>query len=406
MPDFTGPGARQGQRPGGRRLRQSQQSGGKQQPRPRIGLHDIGWRATGMPGPGNTLHRGKRRDSHLDAGAGGQCGKGARGEPNRGPERDLVGRRTSFVTQPVRNGQHDLPSLCRIGAISGCHTLGSQIHQAWSSQEAATVQDHRPGGTDGHGVCLPRLVFAVSRRFHAKDEADAAAQTLTGLGDKFGAAIVNADAVLGDVNPPMPQAHYDVQRLAALGDTYADAGPDSWDALDHAMTTAHTLNRQESDLDAALLAAAALGDTGADVFGRGGPYLARGAADPAPTSQLLDEYSPEIFCTLRNYHDVAPKVYADLGNNGYALGARSSGAIAGAPGPYIYPENLPRTNAKGGPEGRPGCWQTIARELWPAPYLVMDDGASIAPYDHFDVGSPLVVEYVWGRQLGDNTINP
>ena len=194
----------------------------------------------------------------------------------------------------------------------------------------------------------------------------AAAEALTRLGDKFGAAIVNADSVLDDVNPRMPQAHYDVQRLAALGDTYADA----------------------------------------DVFGRGGPCLARGAAGLAPTSQLLDEYSPEIFCTFRNYHDVAPKVYADLGNNGYSLWARSSGAVAGAPGPYIYPENLPPTNANGGPGGRPGCWQTITRELWPAPYLVMDDGASIAPYNHLDVGSPLVVEYEWGRQLGDNTINP
>jgi phospholipid/cholesterol/gamma-HCH transport system substrate-binding protein len=188
----------------------------------------------------------------------------------------------------------------------------------------------------------------------------------TGLGDKFGATIVNADTVLDDVNPRMPQAHYDVQRLAAVRDTYADA----------------------------------------DVFGRGRPYLARGAADLAPTSQLLGEYSPEIFCTFRNYHDIAPKIYADLGNNGYSLGARSSGAIAGAPAPYMYPENLPPTNAKGGPGGRPGCWQRITRELWPAPYPAMDDGASIAPYNHLDVGSPLVVEYVWGRQLGDNTINP
>ena len=127
-----------------------------------------------------------------------------------------------------------------------------------------------------------------------------------------------------------------------------------------------------------------------------------GAADLAP-NQLLDEYSPEIFC---NYHDVAPKVCADLGNNGFWLGARSPGAIAGAPGPYIYPQNLPRTNVKGGPGGRPGSWQTITRELWPAPYLVMDAGASLAPYNHLEVGSPLVVDYVWGRQLGDNTINP
>ena len=46
-------------------------------------------------------------------------------------------------------------------------------------------------------------------------------------------------------------------------------------------------------------------------------------------------------------------------------------------------------NANGGPEGRPGCWQPITRDLWPAPYLVMDTGASIAPYNHFELGQPI-----------------
>jgi phospholipid/cholesterol/gamma-HCH transport system substrate-binding protein len=36
----------------------------------------------------------------------------------------------------------------------------------------------------------------------------------------------------------------------------------------------------------------------------------------------------------------------------------------------------------------------------------MDTGVSVAPYNHFEIGSPLVADYVWGRQLGDNTINP
>jgi phospholipid/cholesterol/gamma-HCH transport system substrate-binding protein len=78
----------------------------------------------------------------------------------------------------------------------------------------------------------------------------------------------------------------------------------------------------------------------------------------------------------------------------------------GAGNPYIYPDNLPRVNARGGPEGRPGCWQKFTRDLWPAPYLVMDTGVSIAPYNHFDLGQPLMTEYVWGRQVGENTINP
>ncbi|MGD1241132.1 MCE family protein [Mycobacterium seoulense] len=234
----------------------------------------------------------------------------------------------------------------------------------------------------------------------------AAAQALTGLGDRFGASLVNGNTILDDVNPRMPEIRADAARLAALGDAYASASPDLWDALDHAVTAARTFNRQQIDLDAALLAAAGLGGTGADVFGRGGPYLARGADDLVTPSQLLDEYSPEIFCTIRNFDEVGPRIHNALGDNGYSLGAHAAGAIAGAPNPYIWPENLPRTNARGGPGGRPGCWQTITRQLWPAPFLVMDTGASMAPYNHFELGSPLFVEHVWGRQLGDYTINP
>lgn len=234
----------------------------------------------------------------------------------------------------------------------------------------------------------------------------AAAQGLTGLGGKFGASLSTGDAILADLNPQLPQARLDVQRLAALGDVYADAAPDLLDALNRAATTARTVDRQRSELDAALLASAGLGQIGAPVFERAGPYLARGAVDLRPTAELLDEYSPEVFCTLRNYNQVAPRIKAALGSNGYSLGATSAGAITGAPPPYFYPENLPRVNARGGPGGKPGCWQTITRTLWPAPLLVMDVGASLAPYNHFELPSPLVLDYVWGRQLGDYTINP
>lgn len=234
----------------------------------------------------------------------------------------------------------------------------------------------------------------------------AAAAALNGLGDKFGAALINGNVILDDVNPQLPKARADIRGVAALGDTYADAAPDLWSAIDQAVTTARTVDQRQGDLDAALLAAAGIGHIGSEVFGHGGPYLARGAADLVPSSRLLDEYSPEIFCTIRNYNDVAPRIRAALGFNGYALGSTSSGALSGASNPYIYPENLPRVNARGGPGGRPGCWKQITRDLWPAPFLVMDVGASIAPYNHFELGQPMFNEYVWGRQFGEYTINP
>jgi len=265
----------------------------------------------------------------------------------------------------------------------------------------------------------------------------AAAQSLAGLGDRFGQSIVNANAILDDVNPQLPQARHDIQQLAGLGDTYANAAPDLFDALNSAVITSRTINRQQKDLDQALLSAAGFGNTGADVFQRGGPYLARGAADLVPTAQLLDTYSPELFCTIRNYHDIEPKATTFLGGNGYSLNAHTellsglgillnplsavallgsaaltlgatglAGLVGGAPNPYVYPENLPRVNGRGGPGGAPGCWQHITHDLWPAPQLVIDTGNSIAPYNHLDTGSPYAIEYVWGRQVGDNTINP
>jgi phospholipid/cholesterol/gamma-HCH transport system substrate-binding protein len=261
----------------------------------------------------------------------------------------------------------------------------------------------------------------------------AAAQSLAGLGDKFGQSVVNANAVLDEVNPRMPQARKDIQRLAALGDTYADASPDLFDFLNNAVVTSRTINAQQKDLDQALLSAAGFGNTGADLFTKGGPYLARGAADLVPTAQLLDTYSPEIYCLMRSEVDaLGPTGAAEGGFNGYSLNMDTevlsglglianpvsavpviaslvggiAGVVGGAPNPYIWPENLPRVNARGGPGGAPGCWQKISRDLWPAPELVMDTGNSIAPYNHLDTGSPYAIEYVWGRQVGDNTINP
>jgi phospholipid/cholesterol/gamma-HCH transport system substrate-binding protein len=232
----------------------------------------------------------------------------------------------------------------------------------------------------------------------------AAAQALTGLGDKFGQSIVNGNKILGDLNPQMPTIRYDIQQLAALGDVYANAAPDLFDALKNAVTTARTLNRHQAELDAALLAASGFASTGADIFTRSKPYLIRLLADLKPTAQLLDTYSPEVFCTLRNFADLAPKVAVLESGNHYA--AQLGAAITGSENPYVYPDNLPRVNGRGGPGGAPGCWQPITRDLWPAPYLVMDSGNSIAPYNHFELSQPLASEYVWGRQYGENTINP
>lgn len=232
----------------------------------------------------------------------------------------------------------------------------------------------------------------------------ATAEALTGLGEKFGRSLVNGNSILDQLNPRMPQIRYDIRRLADLSEVYTAASPDLWDSLDGAVVSARTLNAHRGDLDRALLAAVGFGNTAGEIFENGGPYLVRSLSDLVPTSALLDEYSPALYCGMRNYGEIAPKVSESLGGNGFSL--RTNTVLLGAENPYVYPDNLPRVNARGGPGGAPGCWQSITRDLWPAPYLVADTGASIAPYNHLELGQPLLTEYVWGRQVGENTINP
>jgi phospholipid/cholesterol/gamma-HCH transport system substrate-binding protein len=210
--------------------------------------------------------------------------------------------------------------------------------------------------------------------------------------------------VHGDINQQMPQIRYDIAHLDELADVYTNASPDLWNGLDNAMTTAGSLNAQQADIDAALLASIGFGSTAGDVFERGNPYLMRAVADLVPSSRLLDTYSPEIVCGIRNIAKALPAALDSFGGNGYSLNTVTE--FVGAPNPYIYPDNLPRNNGRGGPGGAPVCWQTIDRNFWPAPYLVLDSGASIAPYNHVELGQPLLTEYVWGRQVGENTINP
>ena len=127
-------------------------------------------------------------------------------------------------------------------------------------------------------------------------------------------------------------------------------------------------------------------------------------SDLIPTSRLLNTYSPELACMLRKYAELLPAALDGFGGNGYSLADHAQ--LIGAPNPYVFPDNLPRVNARGGPGGAPGCWQKVTRDFWPAPTLIADTGASIAPYNHFELGQPLLTEYVWGRQVGENTINP
>lgn len=274
-------------------------------------------------------------------------------------------------------------------------SAGGEITASWVSTEFNTLFE---------------TVMAISERVDPvklNQTLTAAAQSLGGMGADIGRSLADGSAILERLNTQMPQFRRDLRGVTALADIYAEAAPDLLDGLAAAALTAGTLDDQRGAIDDALLAAIGFSDTAGGILERGGPYLVRAAQDLIPTSQLFDHYSPQLLCTIRNYHDAAP-LMAEVfgGDNGYSLASAGTIFGMGVPNTYVFPDNLPRVNARGGPGGRPGCWQKITRELWPAPYLVMDTGLSIAPYNHFELGQPIFTEYVWGRQIGAPTINP
>ncbi len=211
----------------------------------------------------------------------------------------------------------------------------------------------------------------------------AAAQSLTGLGDKFGQSIVNGNALLDDVNPRMPQARHDIQQLAALGERYANAAPDLLDFLNNAVITSRTINAQQKDLDQALLSAAGFGNTGADIFKRADRIWRAVPQTWCPRPSCWTPTARSCSAPCATTTTSSPRPASFLGGNGYSLIAHTqalsglgllanpvsavaviasqvgglAGLIGGAPNPYIFPENLPRVNARGGPGGAPGCWQ-------------------------------------------------
>ncbi len=136
----------------------------------------------------------------------------------------------------------------------------------------------------------------------------ATAEATTGLGERFGDSLINANRIMDDLTPRMPQIRAATRAVADLGDVYANASPDLLDGLENAVTTARTLNDQQGNIDAALMAAIGFSNTAADTFERGGPYLVRAAEDLLPTTKLLDDYRAMIFCTVRNYAEVAPRL--------------------------------------------------------------------------------------------------
>ncbi|MGB3484124.1 MAG: MCE family protein [Mycobacterium sp.] len=216
---------------------------------------------------------------------------------------------------------------------------------------------------------------------------------LRGNGDDLGASMAGLNEYLRQLNPKMPAVQRDLQQTAQVANIYADAAPDLVTVLDNMPALSATIVDQQDNLNATLLAATGLANTGYETLSpAAADYIAAINRARAPL-KVVGEYSPVFGCILKGGGQAADKFGPIIGGTKPGLFV-SSNFLPGAPA-YTYPESLPVVNATGGPNCR-GLPDIPSKQLggssYRSPFLVTDNAN--VPYEpntelQFDAPSTL-----------------
>ncbi|WP_236581726.1 MCE family protein [Rhodococcus sp. T7] len=314
---------------------------------------------------------------------------------------------TSRLSLDIDSGRFGLLSADTTAEIKATTAFGAK----YVALTSASGQGHSPlaAGSEvrsGNVTTEINTVFEnLTSVMHHVDPAKlnsalgAVAEGLRGRGEQFGDTMVKADSVLARLNPVLPQLQSDLRDTSTVVNTYADVAPTLMDLLKFASTTSDSVVDRQAELDSTLTAAVGFGNEGAALTND----LERGLVDSMrlllPTTGLLSKYSPEITCLLQQSVDARnAQLNSFGGNTGYSADL-DVGFLPGDD-PYRYPANLPKVEASGGPGGQPGCYPMITKDMYPAPVLVTDTGASIADSTSPRLGSPFFVDYLFGNIVG------
>ncbi|ASW94627.1 MULTISPECIES: MCE family protein [Mycobacterium] len=198
---------------------------------------------------------------------------------------------------------------------------------------------------------------------------------LRGEGQTIGQAITDANQVLLALNPRMGTVQQDLRSLSGFSDAYSAAGQDILRTLAAVSTTSATVTSHTSALDALLLNAIGLSQSGTDLIAPNQSNFVRGINLLEPTTNLLMKYNPEYTCMLLGATWYVDNGGRDAlgGSNGYSMIVDA--ALLLGDDPYKYPQNLPIVAAKGGPGGKPSCGSLPdPSKNYPVRQLITDTG--------------------------------
>ncbi|MGY4098456.1 MCE family protein [Nocardia sp. R16R-3T] len=170
---------------------------------------------------------------------------------------------------------------------------------------------------------------------------------LQGRGAKLGDLLARSDAYLRDINPSLPALQRDLDATTGVTNLYADTVPDLLRTTDNATVTAATIVEEQENVDTMLANLIGLADTTGSVLRANERPLVTALDLLRPTTQLLNDYKPALYCLVVGLAKVLP-IGEDIFGGRFDAVPLNAGFMPGAD-PYEYPQDLPKVNATGGP---------------------------------------------------------
>ena len=202
----------------------------------------------------------------------------------------------------------------------------------------------------------------------------AIAQAFNGRGEKFGQTLTDFNALLGKLEPSLPNLSHDIEAAVPTLNAYGDAAPDLMSTFDNTATLSNSIVDEQDNLDQFLVSAIGLADLGNQVVGDNRAALTKSLHLLVPTTDLLYAYRKSLWCGIGGLVPFAkspPQFSGIFVSAGLTLGVER----------YRYPGDLPKVAAKSG--GRDYCAELGLPELKPEfvpPLLVGDVGSNPAQY--------------------------
>jgi phospholipid/cholesterol/gamma-HCH transport system substrate-binding protein len=261
--------------------------------------------------------------------------------------------------------------------IASSTVFGAKFVQFVAPQEAST-QSLRAGQTLSAGsvtveinTVFQQLTQVLSGIDPAKlnETLGAIAKAFNGRGEKFGQTLSDFNAVLGKIEPSLPNLSRDIESTPPVVNAYADAAQDLISTADNSTRLSQTLVDEQQNLDSFLVSSIGLADTGNDVVGGNRQALTDVLHLLVPTTDLLNEYHEALNCSLNGLKVLMQS--PPLPDPGVAV---SVSFVLGIER-YRYPTNLPKVAAKGGPHCKDMMLPDVPFEKR-VPYLVTDNGSN------------------------------